>query len=591
MQPSEVTNKQVLQLFWKYLRSNKAVFFTSTVSALVWNGSDIVNPFIYKLIFDTLTNSNLSKEIIYQKLVQLIVVLLVVSCFFWIFERLYHYLRAIYEMKTRKKIQNEMLSTTLKHSFSFFENKYVGSLISNMRKFESAFNTIVIDFFQGVLLRSGTTIVAIGIVLFFLNHIFGLLIFGWLILYLLLTYWTSLYKLKFDALRSEVESRQTGALADAVTNYPNVKLFAAYSDEEKRFELISEEVRSRRFFSRLLTIKLNGMQGLLMIGFEILLIYFSIRYWRRGLISIGDLVLIQSYTLTLFHNVWSFAQHFRDVYENFADAKEFAAIYYTPHGITDKKDAINLQVEKGSIKFDRVTFKYNTKTALLKDFSMLIRPGERVALVGHSGAGKSTIVKLLLRYYDVSKGAIKIDNTPITDVTQESLWNAIAYVPQDPVLFHRSVRENIMYGRPDATEKEMIIASKRAQCHEFITSFPEGYDTMVGERGVKLSGGERQRIAMARAMLKDAPILVLDEATSSLDSESERMIQEALNELVKGRTVIAIAHRLSTIMHMDRIIVIDKGEIVEQGSHSSLVNKKKGVYKELWGTQVGGFIE
>ncbi len=328
-----------------------------------------------------------------------------------------------------------------------------------------------------------------------------------------------------------------------------------------------------------------------MLIFEIILLYLALQFWRAGSLTIGDLVLINGYSLAVFHRVWNFARSFRDVYEHFADAKEFAAIYYTPHGITDKKGAYNLEVTKGSIKFERVTFKYNAKKALLSDFSLLVRPGEKVALVGHSGAGKSTIVKLLLRYYDVSKGAIKIDNTPITEVTQESLWNAIAYVPQDPVLFHRSIRENIMYGRPEATEKEMITASKRAQCHEFITSFPEGYDTMVGERGVKLSGGERQRIAMARAMLKDAPILVLDEATSSLDSESERMIQEALHELVKGRTVIAIAHRLSTIMHMDRIIVVDKGKIVEQGTHKALVSKKTGVYQELWGTQVGGFIE
>ncbi len=591
MKPSEVTNKQVLQLFWKYLRPFKWSFLVSLIFIVLWNAGDLGYPYFYKLLIDALTNENFTKEMAYSEALQAVFLILGLLGIIWISDRLHHYFRARAEMHVRKKLYNEMLKTTLRHSFNFFENKYIGSLISDMRKFESAFTVIMIDFLQYTLFGSGFLIISIGVVLFMTNYIFGLLLFGWLILYLTATYYTSLYKLKFDALRSEAESKQTGVLADIVTNYPNVKLFSSYLKEEKNFDTVSEEVRSRRFFSRVLTIKLDGLQGALMTIFEIVLLYLALQFWRAGTLTIGDLVLINGYSIAVFNRVWNFARSFRDVYEHFADAKEFAAIYYTPHGITDKKDAINLEVSKGGIKFERVTFKYNTKKALLSDFSLVIRPGEKIALVGHSGAGKSTIVKLLLRYYDVSKGAIKIDNTPITEVTQESLWHAIAYVPQDPVLFHRSVRENIMYGRPDATEKEMIIASKRAQCHEFITSFPEGYDTMVGERGVKLSGGERQRIAMARAMLKDAPILVLDEATSSLDSESERMIQEALHELVKGRTVIAIAHRLSTIMHMDRIIVVDKGKIVEQGTHKALVTKKTGIYQELWGTQVGGFIE
>ncbi len=591
MKPSEVTNKQVLQLFWKYLRPFKWSFVVSSIFIILWNAGDLAYPYFYKLLIDALTNETFTREMAYNEALQAVFLILGLLCMNWISDRLHHYFRARSEMHVRKKLYNEMLKTTLRHSFNFFENKYIGSLISDMRKFESAFTVIMIDFLQYTLFGSGFLILSIGVVLFMTNYIFGLLLFGWLILYLAATYYTSLYKLKFDALRSEAESKQTGVLADIVTNYPNVKLFSSYLKEEKNFDTVSEEVRSRRFFSRVLTIKLDGLQGALMTLFEIVLLYLALQFWRAGTLTIGDLVLINGYSLAVFHRVWNFARSFRDVYEHFADAKEFAAIYYTPHGITDKKDAINLEVTKGSIKFERVTFKYNAKKALLNDFSLLVRPGEKVALVGHSGAGKSTIVKLLLRYYDVSKGAIKIDNTPITEVTQESLWRAIAYVPQDPVLFHRSVRENIMYGRSDATEKEMIIASKRAQCHEFITSFPQGYDTMVGERGVKLSGGERQRIAMARAMLKDAPILVLDEATSSLDSESERLIQEALHELVKGRTVIAIAHRLSTIMHMDRIIVVDKGKIVEQGTHKALVSKKTGIYQELWGTQVGGFIE
>ncbi len=591
MKPSEVTNKQVISLFWKYLRPFQGSFWISTFFNLMWTWADIVVPLIYKIIFDLLTNPSLSKDIVFARSMRIVIYLLVALVFFWVCQLFHHYFRAKYDMSSRKMIHTQMLSDTLKHSFSFFENKYIGSLVSDMRKFERAFETIVIEFFQYTVLGSGVLAISVGAVLLVKSPIFGLLIFGWLIVYVFLIYITSLYKLKFDGLRSQSESKQTGVLADTVTNYSNVKLFAAYSKEKDNFESVSEEVRSRRYVSRMLYIKLEGLQAVLMISFEILLIYLSIRYWKAGVLTIGDLVLIHSYSMSMFHRVWDFGRRFRDVYENLADAKEFAAIFYTPQQITDKKDAVDLEVTKGSIKFERVTFKYHSKKALLSDFSLLVQPGERIALVGHSGAGKSTILKLLLRYYDVSKGAIKIDQTSITDATQESLWRSIAYVPQDPILFHRSIRENIMYGRPDASEKEMIAAAKRAQCHGFITSFPSKYDTMVGERGVKLSGGERQRIAMARAILKNAPILVLDEATSSLDSESERLIQEALHELMKGRTVIAIAHRLSTIMHMDRIIVIEKGKVAEEGTHTFLVNKATGVYQELWSTQVGGFIE
>lgn len=235
-------------------------------------------------------------------------------------------------------------------------------------------------------------------------------------------------------------------------------------------------------------------------------------------------------------------------------------------------------------------FEYHDSHAVLQDFSLAIQPHEKVALIGSSGAGKTTTAKLLLRLYDVSAGTISIDGQNIAGVTQESLRTSIAFVPQEPALFHRSLMENIRYGRQDATDEEVIEAAKQAHCHEFISQYPEGFQTMVGERGVKLSGGERQRVAIARAILKDAPILILDEATSSLDSESERLIQDALLRLMKGKTVIAIAHRLSTVMNMDRLIVMEKGEVVLSGTHDELLAHESNLYKKLWEIQAGGFI-
>ena len=226
----------------------------------------------------------------------------------------------------------------------------------------------------------------------------------------------------------------------------------------------------------------------------------------------------------------------------------------------------------------------------MQDFNLIIKPGERIGLVGHSGAGKSTITKLLLRFADALEGSIVIDNQDIKNVTQNDLRKVISYVPQEPILFHRSIKENIAYSKPDATKEEIIEVAKKAHAHEFIEKLPQGYDTLVGERGIKLSGGERQRVAIARAMLKDSPILMLDEATSSLDSISEHYIQDAFNELMKGKTTIVIAHRLSTIQKMDRIIVLDKGKIVEQGTHKELL-ELNGSYAELWNHQTGGFLE
>jgi ATP-binding cassette subfamily B protein len=320
------------------------------------------------------------------------------------------------------------------------------------------------------------------------------------------------------------------------------------------------------------------------------MIYAAIQFWSNGLLSIGDFVLIQSYLIIIFNKLWGFGRVIRHFYEHLADAEEMTEILDTPHDITDIKHAKELVVKKGKIEFVGVNFYYHKTRKVIDRLDLKIKPGERIALIGPSGAGKSTIMKLLLRQYDVTSGKILIDGQHISKVTQASLWQNISLVPQDPVLFHRTLIENIRYGNPDANKEEVLAASKLAHCHEFINEFPDAYETYVGERGVKLSGGERQRVAIARAMLRGAPILVLDEATSSLDSESEMFIQDALDKLMKKKTVIVIAHRLSTIMKVDRILVIDQGKIVESGTHKELLGKKKGIYKKLWKLQAGGFL-
>jgi ATP-binding cassette subfamily B protein len=331
------------------------------------------------------------------------------------------------------------------------------------------------------------------------------------------------------------------------------------------------------------------VQGFLVVILEFLVMYGAVLLWKQGKITVGDFALLQAYLIQIFQQLWNFGRFVRRVYESVADANEMTEILETPHEIQDAPGAQTLTVAKGKIELCNVNFAYENNPPVLDNFNLTIDPGERAALIGPSGGGKSTIVKLLLRFTDIQGGEILIDGQNIAKVTQESLRKNIALVPQEPILFHRSLMENIRYGKPEATAEQVMKAAALAHADEFISKFPQGYETFVGERGVKLSGGERQRVAIARAILKNAPILILDEATSSLDSESEHYIQDALKTLMKDKTVIVIAHRLSTIMQMDRIIVLENGKITEQGKHEELLKVEDGTYQRLWQIQAGGF--
>src|SRR3989339_1063971 len=319
------------------------------------------------------------------------------------------------------------------------------------------------------------------------------------------------------------------------------------------------------------------------------MLFYAVKVWQAGSITVGDFILIQSYLIIIFEKFFGFGRVIRDFYESLADAEEMTEILNMPYDIQDVKNAKTLQVTTGKIEFKDVSFAYNKTREIIKKMDLVIKPQEKIALVGSSGAGKSTIVKLLLRQHDISGGKILIDGQNIAKCTQESLWQNVSLVPQDPMLFHRSIMENIRYAKPDASDEEVMSVAKQANAHDFILNLSDGYNTLVGERGIKLSGGERQRVAIARAILKNSPILILDEATSSLDSKSEKLIQDALGNLMKGKTVIIVAHRLSTIMNSNRILVIEQGGILEQGSHKVLLKKKNGIYRNLWDIQVGGF--
>jgi ATP-binding cassette, subfamily B, bacterial len=389
--------------------------------------------------------------------------------------------------------------------------------------------------------------------------------------------------------RNAASTHVTGRVADVITNIKNVIFMGAQTFEDDNVGLyVSVEKRNRQAVYRAI-VRLRLVQRALDITMWIGLFVGAIYAWSHGYITVGGFVMITTLASMLLKTAYDVGQIFPDFFDVMGSAQDGIDTILVPHAMQDKPNARTLRVTKGEIRFENLNFGYGNDRPILKDLTLVIPPGQRVGLIGSSGAGKTTLTSLLLRLHDLKSGRIMIDGQDIADVTQESLRRQIGLIPQDTVLFHRTLMDNIRYGRHDATDADVMDAGKRAYAEDFITDMPQGYRTMVGERGIRLSGGQRQRIVIARALLKDAPILVLDEATSALDSESEAVIHQAMNDAMQGRTVIAIAHRLSTISHLDRLIILKDGQIVEDGSHAELL-AANGYYARLWNKQSGGFL-
>lgn len=394
------------------------------------------------------------------------------------------------------------------------------------------------------------------------------------------------------SLSNQWDTRTGGALADAITCNAVVKSFGAEAREDQRLGAVVAKWKRRthRTWSR--AVNNVAAQSLMLLLLRAAIIGMAVWLWWRGEASAGEVVYVLTTYLVIQGYLYDIGAYIRDVQRAVNDMEELVAIHATPFGVADKYWARPIQISAGEIEFDRVTFHYGGHvTPLYQDFSVKIRPGEKVGLVGLSGSGKTTFVKLIQRLYDIQAGEIRIDGQDVAKVGQASLRSQIALVQQEPILFHRSLAENIAYGKPGASLDEIVAAAKLASAHDFIERLPKGYMTLVGERGVKLSGGERQRVALARAFLADAPILILDEATSSLDSESEHLIQEATARLIEGRTAIVIAHRLSTVRALERILIFDQGRIVEEGNHETLIAKEGGLYRRLFDRQVLGLVD
>lgn len=496
------------------------------------------------------------------------------------------------EGKMERSIYREVFEHLIKQSANFHANQFAGHLVSATNKLAGAYvrlaDTIL---FQVAPLFVGLTFVTI--IMSFRAPLYALLLVTFSLLYIVISFLVNKRVREHGAEVAHAESQQTGTLADALTNVMAIKSFARESAENKRFEdatnnTYAKLIRMMYAFQRQ-QIFLSSVTGI-MSAVALAVAVISVVSFGANL---ATAFLIFSYTSSIASQLFTFSNNaLRNFNRSFGDANDMIDILATAPEVVDPINPEQKRIAEGGIEFKDVVFSHDgAEDALFDKLNLAIKAGEKVGLVGHSGSGKTTFTRLLLRFSDIDGGEVLIDGQNIARITQNDLRSSIAYVPQEPLLFHRTIRENIAYGNPDATTAEIERAAEQANAHDFIVGLPFGYETLVGERGVKLSGGQRQRVAIARAILKDAPILLLDEATSSLDSESEALIQDALWKLMEGRTAIVVAHRLSTIQHMDRIVVLESGEIIEQGSHQQLLKRKNGTYAKLWQRQSGGFIE
>ena len=482
------------------------------------------------------------------------------------------------------KVAKDLFVMTHKHSMRFFEEEMSGNISSKVRNIASNVESMYMHMLFGFImpiLEMGMCLAFIA----FVNKYLALLIGLVNLVFLTASVYYRKQIVPYSAITSKLGAAANGIFIDTVTNSVLVKSFANYFKEKHTYFKATRESAAAKKKEFLKIAKLSWLSK---ISFDLMFIisYFIVFYfWYKYDLTVANVVLVTSLFSALtasIRNMGILASNFARVFGSIKDGLELLS---KPCEVVDKPGAVKMQITNNDVVFDKVLYTYKNNKALFKNFSLKIEQNKKIGLVGHSGAGKSTLIKLLSRYYDILGGKILIGGTDITSVTQESLRKNIALIPQESTLFNRSIMENIRYGNPKATDKQVIAAAKKAYIHDFIMTLPEKYESKVGERGVMLSGGERQRIAIARAILKNAPILILDEATSALDSESERYIQKSLKELMKGKTVIAIAHRLSTLNEMDELIVLKKGKIVERGSHQDLL-AKQGEYYKFYNLQI-----
>ncbi len=495
-----------------------------------------------------------------------------------------------YQTKAIRDLEGKVFDWLSDHSYAFFANSFSGALVAQHKRFIGSFERII-DMLYWDIYRTVIYIIFSIAVIAYYAPLLGLYLMLFTIAFLIFTIWLNAKKSRSSRIFAAADTAVTARIADVITNVLTVKVFSSRKEESDVFAGRIDDKRLK--FRRVLWLNewIFSIQGLLIVGTYVAVWYYTLELHFNGSITVGTLLLVWLYWVYLSRELFFIGRFVGRIEFGLSDAAEMTKILKTPHAIRDPDHPEQLAISAGAISFKDVVFSYeDDSNKLFNKLSLEIPAGQKIGLVGPSGGGKTTITKLLLRFSDVQSGAITIDDQNIANITQDDARDAIAYVPQEPLLFHRTLKENIGYSQDMEDMEAIRKAAQDARADHFIDKLDLGYDTLVGERGIKLSGGEKQRVAIARAILKESPIIILDEATSALDSKSEKLIQEALNDLMKNKTAIVIAHRLSTIQKLDRIIVIENGKIAEDGTHKQLI-AKKGIYADLWSHQTGGFIE
>lgn len=587
------TTRQTIRLYWQHTKAHKLLFLVGTLGAvLAVIIQDIIPPFIIAKAFNFLQETYSSgAQLEFSDLLDYIIPFVGFMLFGVLLWRIQVICVWLFETKVMRDIANRVFDFLQHQGYRFHSNRFGGALVTQTNRFINSYEILVDDFIWNIV-TGITAIVASITFLLFVSKAYAVVLLVITFVYLLIVYRRARGQVPYNRREAARQSDQTAALADALTNMSAITTFASEKHELARFRAVTEQKyqATRRLMRYAMTTEV--MSHSMTASINVVAIVSGFLAITRYDAPVGVLVLAVAYTQAITGRLWQFGRVVRNINKALGDAGEMTEILGLEQEIKDPDKPKKLNITSGSIKFERARFGYEDSKnhAVLPNLSLNIAGGQRVGLVGHSGGGKTTITKLILRLMDIQSGSISIDGTDIRMITQSDLRSHVAYVPQEPLLFHRSIAENIAYGKPGASESEIKQAARLAHAHDFIKDLPKGYETLVGERGIKLSGGQRQRVAIARAMIKNAPILVLDEATSALDSESEKLIQDALWKLMEGRTAIVIAHRLSTVQRMDHIVVLEEGRIVEQGSHQQLLSED-GVYSKLWAHQSGGFLE
>jgi ATP-binding cassette subfamily B protein len=502
--------------------------------------------------------------------------------------RLYEYASLTLFPKLKSDITIGMFTYLSNHSYSYFTNHFSGSLSKKIFDLSTGIEPII-QIPYTTLLPKVLAILIASCVLYTIHPLFGVALALWTCGFVTTSFLMSKKSEKMSYTLSESENTVGGRIVDSITNIISTKLFSNFSHEKSILNSALNQFVAKDRLLQMNMLKIHFIQALWVIVLILLmlagLVYGRLNHW----VTVGDFALILNLSGAIAMNVYSTGEEMVRLSKEIGKCRQALNVIVEAHEIKDKPDAKDLEIKSGEIVFENVKFQYQNAGPFFENKSITIKPGQKVGLVGHSGSGKSSFVNLILRLFDLNHGRILIDRQDISCITQDSLRKAIGMIPQDPSLFHRTIMDNIRYGCIEASDEEVMHAAKLANASQFVSLLPNGFSTLVGEKGVKLSGGQRQRIAIARAFLKNAPILILDEATSQLDSITENYIQASLNNLMKGKTSIVIAHRLSTLLHMDRILVFENGKIVEDGTHQVLL-AYNGRYKALWDAQVGGFL-